>query len=94
LAAVAFELDSAQYLDWLGIEIDMSFTSNVTVSLEDGGAGCQYTIAEFATDQYWLDALVNCWGGFDEYSPVSKINVRLRSVGAGVESLLVNEVRF
>lgn len=97
LAAITFKLDQAYAIDpsYVTVTLDAAGTnvvpaSDVSVSLENGSAGCKYPIA-FSSGQ---TAVLNytapyCWEGFTTSSPVTQVNVRLLSYAAGSASLSV-----
>lgn len=92
MAAISFALDGTAYVDpyYLRVDLDASadfFGGQLSVTLENGSAGCQYLIVEGSPAVYPLP--LSCWEDFTPSSPVAQINVRMDSPSYGNAALTV-----
>lgn len=102
LAALVFRLDQTYAIDpgYVTVSVDASGAGvvpelDISVSLEDGDAGCVYPLYYYSGTTAFLDeAYANCWGGFTTSSAASQVNVRLTSYSSGSAELAVYDVSF
>lgn len=93
LAAAAFSLDTLYSISPATVLVDLEAAgevSGISVSLENGSAGCEYPVYTVSGTTMALDyGYPNCWESFSPSSGVSQVNVRIASSGAGAASLVV-----
>jgi hypothetical protein len=92
MAAISFALEGTAYVDpyYLRVDLDASadfIGGQLSVTLENGSAGCQYLIVEGSPAVYPLP--LSCWEDFTPSSPVAQINVRMDSPSYGNAALTV-----
>lgn len=95
VGVISFSLEGYYDLDpsFLAIVATASNPVEVSLEAEGGEAGCLYTTYDLG-GLLVLESQVTCWGGFDLYSPVAIINVRLVAYSSSVEGMTVTGVSW
>ncbi len=95
VGVVAFKLNGSYEVDPTLLDIAATSSNPIEVSLEvnDGDAGCLYDTLEDDGIFFPFSSVI-CWGGFDQYSLVEQINVRLVGYSSSSESMTVHAVYF
>lgn len=95
VGVIGFKLNGTYEVDPVVLEIAATSTNPIEVSLEidDGEAGCLYDTLEDDGIFFPFSSVI-CWGGFDQYSLVEQINVRLVGHDSSSESMTVHAVSF
>jgi len=103
VAAITFELAEPQtaYAANVLVDVDAAGTAlsswpySISVSLENGSAGCEYPVIQVSGTVVGLDTLsAVCWEDFTTSSLVSRINVRVMSLSSGTAALGVYGIQW